>query len=248
MENGELQDKVALITGAGRGIGRAIALELAKAGADVFLVARTEAQLNEVAVVVRALGRRAEFAVADVSQSAEVDRAVAQAVKAFGRIDVLVNNAGINRDTLLLRMKEDEWDRVLEVNLRSAFLCSRACLKGMLKQRFGRIINVSSAVGVIGNAGQCNYAASKAGLIGFTKALARELASRSITVNAVAPGFIKTEMMEKMAADESVLASKIPLGAPGTVEDVANAVRFLASVRSGYITGHVLHVDGGIAM
>ena len=247
MTNGELQGKVALVTGAGRGIGRAVALELARAGANVMLVARTESQLQEAVEEVRALGVEAEYAVADVSRADEVERAVANAEKAWGHIDILVNNAGITRDTLLLRMKEEDWDAVQQVNLRSAFLCSKACIKGMMKRRSGRIISVSSVVGIAGNAGQCNYAASKAGIIGFTKSLARELASRGITVNAVAPGFIKTEMTEKLAADEAVLG-KIPLGVAGTTGDVANAVRFLASPASGYITGQVINVDGGMAM
>ena len=247
MTNGELQGKVAMVSGAGRGIGRAVALELARAGANVMLVARTESQLQEAVEEVRALGVEAEYAVADVSRADEVERAVANAEKAWGHIDILVNNAGITRDTLLLRMKEEDWDAVQQVNLRSAFLCSKACIKGMMKRRSGRIISVSSVVGIAGNAGQCNYAASKAGIIGFTKSLARELASRGITVNAVAPGFIKTEMTEKLAADEAVLG-KIPLGVAGTTGDVANAVRFLASPASGYITGQVINVDGGMAM
>ncbi|MBQ7569163.1 3-oxoacyl-[bacterium] len=240
-------DRVALITGAGRGIGRAIALELARNGADVFLVARTEAQLLAVAEEVRALGRKAEIIVADVSHAEDVANAVDVAIKTYGHVDILVNNAGITRDTLLVRMKDDDWNMVIDTNLRSAFLFSRACAKSMMKRRFGRIINISSVVGLTGNAGQCNYAASKAGIIGLTKALARELASRGITANAVAPGFIATEMTENLAAD-SALMNKIPIGVPGTVQDVANAVRFLASDRSGYITGQVLNVDGGMAM
>ena len=247
MENSEMLDRVALITGAGRGIGRAIALELARNGADVFLVARTEAQLLAVAEEVRALGRKAEIIVADVSHAEDVANAVDVAIKTYGHVDILVNNAGITRDTLLVRMKDDDWNMVIDTNLRSAFLFSRACAKSMMKRRFGRIINISSVVGLTGNAGQCNYAASKAGIIGLTKALARELASRGITANAVAPGFIATEMTENLAAD-SALMNKIPIGVPGTVQDVANAVRFLASDRSGYITGQVLNVDGGMAM
>lgn len=247
MENGELLDKVALVTGAGRGIGRAVALELAKAGADIFLVARTETQLAAAAEEIRALGRRAEIAVADVSRAEEVTNAVEKALQTFAHIDILVNNAGITRDNLLVRMKDEDWDSVINTNLRSAFLFAKACAKSMMKRRFGRIINISSVVGLTGNAGQCNYAASKAGIIGLTKSLARELASRGITANAVAPGFITTDMTAKLA-DDATLKEKIPLGAPGSVQDVANAVRFLASVRSGYITGQVLNVDGGMAM
>ncbi len=247
MENGELLDKVALVTGAGRGIGRAVALELAKAGADVFLVARTESQLKSVAEEIRALGRRAEIAVADAAKTEDVAKAVEMAMRVFAHIDILVNNAGITRDTLIVRMKDEDWDSVINTNLRSVFLFSRACAKSMVKRRFGRIINISSVVGLTGNAGQCNYAASKSGIIGLTKSLARELASRGITANAVAPGFITTDMTAKLA-DDSALKEKIPIGVPGTVQDVANAVLFLASVRSGYITGQVLNVDGGMAM
>lgn len=247
MANGELLDRVAIVTGAGRGIGRAVALELATQGADVALVARTEAQLQAVAEEIRALGRRAEVVVADVAQSSEVNEAVSRAVKSFGRLDILVNNAGITRDTLILRMKDEDWDKVLEVNLRSAFYFARACAKHMLKNRYGRIVNISSVSGLVGNAGQCNYAASKAGLLGLTKSLARELASRGVTVNAVAPGVIKTDMTEGIATDPAV-TSRIPLGKVGTVQDVANAVRFFASERSGYITGQVLAVDGGMVM
>lgn len=247
METSDLLGKVALVTGAGRGIGRAIALELAQSGADIALIARTEAQLYDVAKEIRALGRNAEMAVADVSDSVSIVTAIDQLAKTFGHIDILVNNAGITRDTLLLRMKDEDWDAVIQTNLRSTFLCSRACLKGMMKRRFGRIISVSSVVGLKGNAGQCNYAASKAGIIGFTKSLAKEVASRGITVNAVAPGFISTDMTENLL-ENSDLLKQIPLGRPGTVQDVAYAVRFLASVRAGYITGQVLSVDGGIIM
>lgn len=247
MANGELLDKVALVTGAGRGIGKAVALELARAGADVFLVARTKSQLEAVAEEIRALGRRAEIAVADVALADEVANAVDQALHHFEHVDILVNNAGITRDTLIMRMKDEDWDSVINTNLRSAFLFARACAKGMMRRRFGRIINISSVVGLMGNAGQCNYAASKAGIIGLTKSLARELASRGITSNAVAPGFITTDMTDKLA-DNSALKDKIPIGAPGSVQDVANAVCFLASVKSGYITGQVLNVDGGMAM
>ena len=182
-----------------------------------------------------------------MSRAEEVTNAVEKALQTFAHIDILVNNAGITRDNLLVRMKDEDWDSVINTNLRSAFLFAKACAKSMMKRRFGRIINISSVVGLTGNAGQCNYAASKAGIIGLTKSLARELASRGITANAVAPGFITTDMTAKLA-DDATLKEKIPLGAPGSVQDVANAVRFLASVRSGYITGQVLNVDGGMAM
>ena len=249
MSHIELQGQVAMVTGAGRGIGRAIALELATAGADLVLCARTAAQLEEVAGEVRALGRRALVACGDVSRAAEVDSVVEQALKEFGRIDILVNNAGIARDSVLLRMKEEDWDKVLEVNLRSAFLCTRAVSRGMLKQRSGRIVNITSVIGLMGNTGQANYAASKAGLIGFTRSVARELASRGITVNAVAPGYIETEMTRDLPAKaREWILERIPMGSLGQPEDVARMVRFLSAPQTRYVTGQVLNVDGGMVM
>lgn len=244
-----MHGQVALVTGAGRGIGRAVALELARAGADLVLSARTQAQLEEVADEIRALGRRALVAVGDLSQAGPVEAVVAQALKEFGRIDILVNNAGMTRDAVLLRMKEEDWDQVLQVNLRSAFLCTRAVSKGMLKQRSGRIINISSVIGLMGNSGQANYAASKAGLCGFTRSVARELASRGITVNAVAPGYIETEMTRDLPekAREWIL-DRIPMGFLGQPEDVARMVRFLSAPETRYVTGQVFNVDGGMVM
>ena len=245
----ELQGQVAMVTGAGRGIGRAIALELARAGADLVLCARTEAQLEEVAEAVRALGRRALVAPGDVSRAADVEATVDRALKEFGQVDILVNNAGITRDTLLLRMKEEDWDQVLAVNLRSAFLCTRAVSKGMLKRRSGRIVNITSVIGLMGNAGQANYAASKAGLIGFTRSVARELAPRGITVNAVAPGYIETEMTREMNEKaREWIQERIPAGFLGQPEDVAWLVRFLSAPQSRYVTGQVFNVDGGMVM
>ncbi|MBI3929386.1 MAG: 3-oxoacyl-[acyl-carrier-protein] reductase [Armatimonadetes bacterium] len=245
----ELKGQVALVTGAGRGIGKTIASELAGRGADVVLASRTESQLEQVAEEIRALGRRALVVRADVSDSDSVGEMVRKALDEFGKIDVLVNNAGVTRDNLLLRMKDADWDEVLQTNLRSAFLCTRAVSRGMLKQRYGRIINITSVIGQVGNAGQANYAASKAGLIGFTRSVARELASRQITVNAVAPGYIETEMTARLSekVKEGIL-SQIPLGSMGTGEDVAHVVAFLALPRSRYITGQVFNVDGGMVM
>lgn len=245
----ELQGQVALVTGAGRGIGRALALELARAGADLVLLARTLAQLEEVAAEVRALGRRALVVPADVTRVEDVEAAVEQATREFQKIDILVNNAGITRDNVLLRMKEQDWDEVMATNLRSAFVCTRAVSKGMLKRRSGRIVNITSVIGQMGNAGQANYAASKAGLIGFTRSMARELASRSITVNAVAPGYIETEMTRELPEKvrEGIL-ERIPLGSLGQPEDVAWMVRFLCGPQSRYVTGQVFNVDGGMVM
>lgn len=244
-----LQGHVALVTGAGRGIGRAIALDLAEAGADVVLAARTESQLQEVAEEIRARGRRALVTPLDVSQVAQVDAGVDLALKEFEKIDILVNNAGITRDAVLLRMKEEDWDQVLAVNLRSAFACTRAVSRGMLKKRYGRIVNITSVIGQMGNAGQANYAASKAGLIGFTRSVARELASRGITVNAVAPGFIESEMTRELPEkNREWIQERIPMGFLGQPEDVARVVRFLASPETRYVTGQVFNVDGGMVM
>lgn len=239
-----LADKVALVTGAGRGIGRGIALRFAAEGACVACCGRTAKTVEQVA---QQAGGRAY--VVDVADARQVNDTVERVLSDFGRIDILVNNAGITRDNLLLRMSEAEWDEVLNTNLRGAFLMTKAVSRAMLKQRSGRIINVSSIIGLTGNAGQSNYAASKAGLIGFTKSVARELASRGITVNAVAPGFIETDMTAVLGAEVAEkLRQRIALGRLGTVEDVANAVLFLASDWAAYITGQVLTVDGGMAM
>lgn len=242
--------QVALVTGAARGIGRAIALALAKPGMMLYL---NDVVIGDAAAAtqkeVTDKGAQTRLVQFDVADSAQVQEAVDEIIKVSGRIDILVNNAGITRDNLLVRMKESEWDAVLQVNLKGAYLCTRAVSKTMIKQRFGRIINISSVVGVMGNAGQANYVASKAGLIGLTKSVARELASRNITVNAVAPGFIETEMTvalpEKTRAE---MMAQIPLSRFGTPEEVARAVAFLASDAAGYITGQVLHVNGGMLM
>ncbi len=244
-----LEGKVALVTGASRGIGRVIAETLAGAGAVVVLGARDAAKLADGVREIEARGGRAEAVALDVAEKASVEAAMAGLLARHGRLDVLVNNAGITRDNLLLRMKVEEWNDVLATNLTGAFWCTQLALKPMLKQRSGRIVNVTSVVGLTGNAGQANYAASKAGLVGFTKSVAREVASRGITVNAVAPGFIETDMTAAMTekAREAVLLA-IPLGRVGEARDVAAAVAFLASDDAGYITGQVLAVDGGFHM
>ena len=244
----DLAGKIAIVTGASRGIGRAIAHTLAARGAVVVAAARGENSAATVAEI-REAGRQAEAGSVDVTDAASVDALVAGVLERHQRIDILVNNAGITRDQLMLRMKRDDWDQVLSTNLTAAFTCVQAVLKPMIKQRGGRIISISSVVGQMGNAGQVNYAASKAGLIGFSKALAREVASRNITVNVVTPGLIGTDMTkaitDKAQAD---WASAIPLGRLGTAEEVAAAVCFLASDEAAYITGHVLAVNGGMYM
>jgi 3-oxoacyl-[acyl-carrier protein] reductase len=244
------ENQVAIITGAGRGIGQAIALQLANEGARVACVSRTEANAKNIADQINAM--RADAAKAytvDVAQHAAVQKIGGQIVEEFGRADILVNNAGVTRDGLAMRMSLEDWDSVVNTNLRGAFSFVQTIIRVMIKQRSGRIINISSVIGLMGNAGQTNYAASKAGLIGFTKSLAREVASRNITVNAVAPGFITTDMTAGLSDEiKNSIQSKIPLGKTGRPEDIANAVAFLASAEAGYITGHVLCVDGGIAM
>ncbi len=242
--------KTAVVTGGSRGIGRAVCLELAKGGANVVLCyAGNETAANETVSACEALGAKALAVKCDVADSAQVKALMDEAVKAFGRIDILVNNAGITRDGLLMMMKEDDFDAVISANLRGTFLCMKAVSRLMMKQRYGRIVNLSSVVGLRGNAGQVNYAASKAGVIGMTKSLAKELASRGVTVNAVAPGFINTDMTAAMteAAKTATLAA-IPMQRLGAPEDVARAVAFLASDSAAYITGQVLAVDGGMAM
>jgi 3-oxoacyl-[acyl-carrier protein] reductase len=243
-----LSDKVAIVTGASRGIGRGIAVLMASRGAHVVAAARGDNAAGTVAGI-QAAGGRAEAVSLDVTDSGAIDALVAGVLERHGRIDILVNNAGITRDQLMLRMKRDDWDQVIATNLTAAFLCAQAVLKPMIKQRRGRIISVSSVVGQMGNAGQANYAASKAGLIGFSKALAREVASRSVTVNVVAPGLIDTDMTRAITDKAQVdWASQIPLGRLGTTADVAAAVCFLASDEASYITGQVLAVNGGMYM
>ena len=244
-----LSDKVAIVTGASRGIGRAIALALASQGAKVVASARNGEALAQLAEEIKAQGGDALAVVGDVALEDDANNLVKQAVEAYGQVDVFINNAGITRDGLLLRMKNDDWDAVLDTNLKGAFLCTRAVAKVMSKQRSGRIINISSVVGEMGNAGQANYCASKAGLLGLTKSVARELARRNVTVNAITPGFITTEMTEDMTEKaQEAMTEQIPLGRPGSAADVANAVIFLASDQSAYITGQVLGVNGGMYM
>ena len=244
-----LEGRVALVTGASQGIGRACALHLAKAGATVALAARTEAKLSQVADEIAHGGGTAVAFKIDVANEDEIKSGIRAAIAQLGKIDILVNNAGITHDQLVMRMKRADWDSVLNTNLSSAFFCIQQVMSSMLKQRWGRIINITSIFGQIGQAGQANYAASKAGLIGLTMAVAREVASRNITVNAVAPGLIETAMTGDMPQEfkENILKS-IPLGRAGTDVDVANAVGFLASEESAYITGHVLNVNGGYYM
>ncbi|MFC3882608.1 3-oxoacyl-[acyl-carrier-protein] reductase [Bacillus songklensis] len=245
-----LTGKTALVTGASRGIGRAIALELGKLGAKVAVnYAGSEAKALEVVDEIKALGSEAIAIQANVADADSVQNMVKQVVETFGSLDILVNNAGITRDNLLMRMKEDEWDDVISTNLKGVFLCTKAVTRQMMKQRNGRIINIASIVGVSGNAGQANYVAAKAGVIGLTKTTAKELASRNITVNAVAPGFITTDMTDKLPEDvRQEMLKQIPLARFGEPEDIAHVVSFLASEGSRYMTGQTLRVDGGMVM
>jgi len=245
----KLEGRVALVTGASQGIGQACALTLARHGASVALAARSQAKLDEVASQIAAAGGKAATFVMDVGDEEQVKAGVKAAISHFGKVDILVNNAGITRDQLVMRMKRADWDAVLNTNLTSAFLCIQQVIGSMLKQRWGRIVNITSVFGQMGQAGQANYAASKAGLIGLTMAMAREVASRSITCNAVAPGFIETSMTAVLSEEFKQNAVKmIPLGRVGTSGDVANAVAFLASDEAAYITGQVLSVNGGMLM
>lgn len=246
----KLLGKVALVTGASRGIGRDIAIELAKAGANVAVnYAGSEARANEVVQEIQSLGREAFAVQCDVANADSVAEMVKQTIERWGSLDILVNNAGITRDNLIMRMKEDEWDDVINTNLKGVFLCTKAVTRQMMKQKSGRIINISSVVGESGNAGQANYVAAKAGVIGLTKTTAKELAPRGITVNAVAPGFITTDMTDKLNDEiKEGMLKMIPLAKFGEPKDIANAVAFLASDDSRYITGQTIHVNGGMVM
>jgi 3-oxoacyl-[acyl-carrier protein] reductase len=245
-----LDGKVTIVTGASRGIGRSVAIELAKQGAKVVInYAGNNAAAEEVKSQIIAAGGQAIVIKADVGDVEAVDAMVKETIDTFGKIDILVNNAGITRDNLLMRMKEEDWDAVMNINLKGVFVCTKAISRIMMKQRAGKIINMTSVVGLMGNAGQANYAAAKAGVIGFTKSMAKELASRGITVNAIAPGFISTDMTAVLSEQvKKELAEKIPVGRLGSPEDVAAAVAFLASDSANYITGQTLNVDGGMLM
>ena len=245
----QLINQIAVVTGAGRGIGRAVALKFAAEGADVVCVSRTPENSEKAAAEVRALGRQAWAHAVDVADVNAVNAAAEKILAEAGRVDILVNNAGVTRDGLLMRMSDADWDAVLNTNLKGAFLVTRAFSRAMIKQRSGCIINISSVIGLIGNAGQCNYAASKAGLIGFTQSAARELASRGITVNAIAPGFIETDMTSVLKEEmRTALLKQIPLGRFGQADDIAGAALFLAGPAARYVTGQVLTVDGGMVM
>lgn len=245
-----LEGKAALVTGASRGIGREIALELARQGANVAVnFSGSEAKANEVVDEIKALGREAFAVKCDVSNSEEVAAMVKGTIDTFGKLDILVNNAGITKDNLLMRMKEEEWDDVININLKGVFLCTKAVTRQMMKQRVGRIINIASIVGVSGNPGQANYVAAKAGVIGLTKTTAKELASRNITVNAIAPGFITTDMTDKLSEEvKAEMLKQIPLARLGEPKDIAKITAFLASDDSAYMTGQTLHIDGGMVM
>jgi 3-oxoacyl-[acyl-carrier protein] reductase len=244
-----LENQVAVVTGAGRGIGRAIALRFAQAGADVVCVSRTVENSEKTAGDVRALGRKTWALAVDVSDGAAIQTAADKILAEAGRVDILVNNAGVTRDGLLMRMSDADWDAVLNTNLRGAFLFTKAFTRTFLKQRAGRIINVASVIGLIGNAGQANYAASKAGLIGFTKSVAKEFGSRGVTCNAIAPGFIETDMTAALNEQQKeVIVKQVPLGVLGQATDIAEAALYLAGPGGRYVTGQVLTVDGGMVM
>ena len=245
----QLENQIAVVTGAGRGIGRAIAPKFAGEGADVVCVSRTAENSEKIAGEIRALGRKAWAHAVDVADAAAVEAAAEKILAECGRVDILVNNAGVTKDGLIMRMSDADWDAVLNTNLRGAFSFTKGFSRAMLKQRSGKIINISSVIGLIGNAGQCNYAASKAGLIGFTKATAREFASRGINVNAIAPGFIETDMTAVLNEEmKTNLLKQIPLNCFGRAEDIASAALYLASPAARYVTGQVLTVDGGMVM
>ena len=245
----QLQNQIAVVTGAGRGIGRAIALKFASEGADVVCVSRTAENSEKVAAEIRALGRKAWAHAVDVSDGAAVNATVEKILADTSRVDILVNNAGVTRDGLLMRMTDQDWDTVLDTNLKGAFLVTRAFFRTFAKQRSGRIINISSVIGLMGNAGQANYAAIKAGLIGLTQSVARELAQRGVTVNAIAPGFIETDMTSVLGDEiKAEILKRIPAGCLGQADDIANAALYLASPGARYVTGQVLTVDGGMVM
>lgn len=247
----DLTGQVALVTGSRRGLGKAIAMRLAEAGADIVIndILPGQEEAEATAAEIRAMGRRAIAVCGDVSNADDATKMIEQAWAEMGKIDILVNNAGITRDNLLVRMSDDEWQSVININLSGAFYCTRAAAKRMMKARYGRIINIASVIGLMGNAGQTNYAAAKAGMIGMTKANAKELSSRGITVNAIAPGFIVSAMTDKLSDEQKAkMQAGIPQDRFGTADDVANAVLFYASALSSYTTGHVLNVDGGMVM
>jgi 3-oxoacyl-[acyl-carrier protein] reductase len=245
-----LEGKTALITGAGRGIGRSIAITLAQAGADIAITyARSSSAAEQVRAEIEALGRKALIYQADAVDAKRADEVVGDLIKQWGRLDILVNNAGITKDTLIMRMSEDQWDDVIQTNLKSVFNYSKSAVRPMMKQRTGSIINIGSVVGVSGNAGQTNYSASKAGMIGFTKSLAKEVASRNIRVNLIAPGYITTDMTDQLnEATLQAIEKSIPLGKAGDPQDIALAVQYLSSDAASYVTGIVLHIDGGMVM
>ncbi len=244
-----MADRIAFVTGASRGIGRACALALSKAGARVVLAARQLDKLEDAAAEIRAGGGEAHVVAIDLASPESIKEAFAKASKDFGRIDILVNNAGLTRDGLALRMKRDDWDAVIQTNLSGSFFCIQQVMPGMVRERWGRIVNIASVVGQSGNAGQANYVASKAGLIGLTKSLAQELASRNITVNAVAPGFVETDMTSSLSDElKAKITEAVPLKRIGKPEEIAAAVKFLVSDEAAYITGHVLDVNGGMFM
>jgi len=244
-----MKEKVVIVTGSSRGIGLAIAKSLAKAGARVVINSRSQERINEISSELQREGLNVIGVGADIQTKEGAEKLIEKATEKWGGVDILVNNAGINRDNLFLRMKEDEWEEVIKTNLNGMFHCTKASIRGMTKKRWGRIINISSIVGITGNPGQANYSAAKAGIIGFTKTLAQEFGGRNITANVIAPGFIETEMTDKLPEKiKEQMLGRIPLGKFGTCDDVAAMVRFLASEEAGYITGQVLVVDGGLAL